>query len=218
VIAIAFLLARHARGDEVRAAENLGWALSDERIQQAPDLVASIYEQLSVVYAAVDDKVNSDFYRNHYLDLQEQTRQDRELEARADTLDRAVSQLNWMILAVIVAILLLVLLLWLFSRRSRQEQEDQQLAELLEQRREEVAAMRLRVEQGERRLLEQRAKVSMAMGILPLIDRILYTSKHLPPVVKRQGNDEGNRQAEASNFQPSISNVQLQTSNFKLQR
>ena len=208
----------HARGDEVRAAENLGWALSDERIQQAPDLVASIYEQLSVVYAAVDDKVNSDFYRNHYLDLQEQTRQDRELEARADTLDRAVSQLNWMILAVIVAILLLVLLLWLFSRRSRQEQEDQQLAELLEQRREEVAAMRLRVEQGERRLLEQRAKVSMAMGILPLIDRILYTSKHLPPVVKRQGNDEGNRQAEASNFQPSISNVQLQTSNFKLQR
>jgi tetratricopeptide (TPR) repeat protein len=42
-------------------------------IEQAPDLVASIREQLSLVYSAVDDKVNSDRNRNLYLDLQEQT-------------------------------------------------------------------------------------------------------------------------------------------------
>ena len=200
----------HAQGDETRAAENLSWALADERIQQAPDLVASIYEQLSVVYSAVDDKSNSDYYRNHYLDLQEQTRQDRELEARADNLDHAVTQLNWMLFAVVIAILLLVLLLWLFSRHNRQEQEDQQLADLLEQRREEVAAMRLRVEQDERRLLEQRAKVSMAMSILPLIDRILYTVNHLPSVVEQQGKDEGNAEMQSEYIRELTDNINQQ--------
>ena len=58
----------------------------NKAINQAPDLIASIREQLSVVYAAVNDKQGSDFNRNIYLDLQEQTRQDRYLESRAGIL------------------------------------------------------------------------------------------------------------------------------------
>ena len=101
----------HAKGEYQQALNYLNMALSDQRINQAPDLVASISEQLSVAYSALNNKQQSDYYRNIYIDLQEQTRQDRELEARAGILDHAVKQLNWMMLAVIVAILLLLFLL-----------------------------------------------------------------------------------------------------------
>ena len=169
----------HAMGDDYQALDNLNKALADKRINQAPDLVASIREQLSVAYSAVDDKPQSDYNRNIYIDLQEQTRQDRELEARAGILDREATQLNWMILAVIVAILLLLFFLWLFNRLNRRQQDDHQLDDVLEQKQEEVAEARLRVERNERRHLEQRAKISLAMGILPLIDRIRHEVNHL---------------------------------------
>ena len=169
----------HAMGDDYQALDNLNKALADKRINQAPDLVASIREQLSVAYSAVDDKPQSDYTRNIYIDLQEQTRQDRELEARAGILDREATQLNWMILAVIVAILLLLFFLWLFNRLNRRQQDDHQLDDVLEQKQEEVAEARLRVERNERRHLEQRAKISLAMGILPLIDRIRHEVNHL---------------------------------------
>ena len=169
----------HAMGDDYQALDNLNKALADKRINQAPDLVASIREQLSVAYSAVDDKPQSDYNRNIYIDLQEQTRQDRELEARAGILDREATQLNWMILAVIVAILLLLFFLWLFNRLNRRQQDDHQLDDVLEQKQEEVAEAHLRVERNERRHLEQRAKISLAMGILPLIDRIRHEVNHL---------------------------------------
>ena len=169
----------HAKGDDNTALDYLHKALSDTLINQAPDLVASIREQLSVAYSAIDDKPQSDYNRNIYIDLQEQTRQDRELEARAGILDHEVSQLNWMILAVFIAILLMVFLLWLFNHMNLQHKEDTEFDELLEQKKEEVAEARLRVERNERRHMEQRAKISMAMGILPLIDRIRHEVKHL---------------------------------------
>ena len=171
----------HAMGDDRQALDHLNKALADQRINQAPDLVASIREQLSVAYSAIDDKKQSDYNRNIYIDLQEQTRQDRELEARAGLLDKEATQLNWMILAVLIAILLLLFLLWLFNRMNRQRKEDTQFDDLLEQKNEEVAEARLRVERNERRHLEQRAKISMAMGILPLIDRIRHEVEKVSP-------------------------------------
>ena len=168
----------HALNDNEQALVYLSKALEDERINQAPDLVASIREQLSVAYAAVNNKQQSDYNRNIYIDLQEQTRQDRELEARADILDKSARQLNWMILAVLVAIILLVFLLWLFNHLNQRQKDDHALDDLLELKNEEVAEARLRVINNERRHLEQRAKVSLIMSITPLIDRILYTIDH----------------------------------------
>ena len=169
----------HAMGDDFRALTYLDSALVDQRINQAPDLVASIREQLSVAYSAVNDKQHSDYNRNIYIDLQEQTRQDRELEARAGILDHAVNQLNLMIWAVLGAIVLLVFMLWLFNRLNKKSKEDHRLDDLLEEKNDEVAEARLRVAKNERRHLEQRAKVSQAMSILPLIDRILHEVKYL---------------------------------------
>lgn len=169
----------HAMGDNGRALEYLHYALSDKRINQAPDLVASIREQMSVAYSAVNDKQNSDLNRNIYIDLQEQTRQDRELEARAAMYDEAAAQLNWMMGAVVIAILLLVFLLWLFNRMSKREKQNSEYDELLELKADEIAEAQLRVERNERRHLEQRAKVSMVVSITPLIDRIIHEIKYI---------------------------------------
>ena len=172
-----------AFGDYESALENLEMALADSTILQAPDLVASIREQLSVAYAAIDDKTASDYNRNRYLDLQEQTRQDRQLEARAGQLDRVVTQLNWILAAVVAAIVLLLFLLWLFRYLNRRQKTDSPLDEQIEERSEQLAVSRLHVEEGERRHLQQRAKISLVNSLLPLIDRMVYS-------VNRQGDKE----------------------------
>jgi len=162
-------------GDNESTLFNLEQALSDTSIYQAPDLVASIREQLSVAYSAMDDKAKSDENRNIYIDLMTETRQDRQLEARALQLESAASQLNWMLIAVGIAIVLLLFSLWLFNHLHKKQRVDNGLDDLIEQRQDEVAMERLRVENNERRHLEQRAKISLVNSITPFIDRIIYT-------------------------------------------
>ena len=165
-------------GDYESALFNLEQALSDSIINQAPDLVASIREQLSVAYAAIDDKPQSDYNRNLYLDLQETTRQDRQLEARASQYEKTEVQLNITLAAVIGAILLLLFSLWLFNHMNRKHPHEDVSDDLFEQKKELLAACQLRVENSERRNLEQRAKVSLVNTITPFIDRILYEASH----------------------------------------
>ncbi len=165
-------------GDYESALYNLEQALSDSLIYQAPDLVASIREQLSVAYAAIDDKQQSDYNRNLYLDLQETTRQDRQLEARASQYEKTAVQLNLMLAAVVIAIILLLFSLWLFNHMNRRKRREDIPDDLFEQKREELAVQRLRVENGERLSLEQRAKISLVNSITPFIDRIIYTIEH----------------------------------------
>lgn len=163
-------------------------------IEQAPDLVASIREQLSLVYSAVDDKVNSDRNRNLYLDLQEQTRQDRQLEARASQLDQSARQLNIMLVAVIVMIVVVVMLLYVFDRmrrrnderfaldtlleplqawQKRNEQHNAEVQDRYEEIQEQMAIVRLHLLRNKRRNLEQRAKVQLVNSIMPFIDRMV---------------------------------------------
>ena len=161
-------------GDYESALYNLEQALSDSLIYQAPDLVASIREQLSVAYAAIDDKPQSDYNRNLYLDLQETTRQDRQLEARASQYEKTAGQLNLMLIAVVIAIILLLFSLWLFNHMNRRKRREDIPDDLFEQKREQLAVQRLRVENGERLSLEQRAKISLVNSITPFIDRIIH--------------------------------------------
>lgn len=164
-------------------------------INQAPDLVASIREQLSVVYSAIDNKQASDYNRNIYLDLQEQTRQDRYYEARADQLDSTSQQLNIMIFAIgfiIVAILsLLIIFHYLRRRTGNQSELDNLLLPLEEWKQHNIAYMaqlgdeyaeiseqltisNIHLVDNKRRYLEQRAKVSLVNSIMPLINRMLH--------------------------------------------
>jgi len=162
-------------------------------INQAPDLVASIREQLCLVYSAVDDKVNSDRNRNIYLDLQEQTRQDRLLEARADQLRSSSRQLNVMLAAVIFMILIVVTLLVVFDRMRRRsdagfsldtllqplrlwqqhnEEHNEEVEENYEELQEQMEVERQHLSQNKRRNLEQRAKIQLVNSVMPFIDRM----------------------------------------------
>lgn len=163
-------------------------------VSRAPDLVASIREQLSLAYSAINDKPQSDYNRNIYLDLQEQTRQDRQLEARAEQLKRSSGQLNIMILAVVLVIFLVVALLVVFdvmrrkndrkfsneqllsplqewkNRNVRQQEQIQARREAID---EEIAMAQIKLESNKRRNLEQRAKLELVNSLFALIDRII---------------------------------------------
>ena len=166
-------------GDYQSALFNLEQALSDSIINQAPDLVASIREQLSVAYAAIDDKAQSDQNRNLYLDLQETTRQDRQLEARAYQYEKSIGQLNLMLIAVVLAIVLLLFSLWLFNHLNKKQSKAEEPDNLYEQKSEQLAAKLLQVENNERKNLEQRAKVSLICNITPFIDRMIHEISRL---------------------------------------
>ena len=181
--------------DYASAADCLNHALTDNKaISQAPDLVASIRERLCLVYSAVDDKPKSDYNRNIYLDLQEMSRQDRQLEARATLLDENAVQLNGMIVAVVVVIIIVVVFLYVFDRMKRKNlkrksmddllaplrewrQENEQKINDLKEKREDVleqlGVTRMHIKENKKRNLEQRAKVSLVNSITPFIDRMI---------------------------------------------
>lgn len=195
-------------GDYYSAIDNLNAAISDSIIEKAPDLVASIREQMSVAYSAIDEKQMSDYNRNIYLDMQEETRQDRQLEARAAMIEKESRQLSILLLVVVLMIVALVSLLWIFSRLYRRrnvETETNRLLAPLRQWSEDnakrmteqqekyenvvecTAACRLNVVENEKRNLEQRARISLATSILPLIDRIINEVRML--LTRRETED-----------------------------
>ncbi len=166
------------QGDFESALYNLEMALADTTIQQAPDLVASIHEQMSVAYAAIDNHAESQRHRDIYLELQEQTRQDRGLEAQAALLDASVARLHTWLAVVLAATVVLAGLLLLFYLRHRHYRRRQHVDDDLlaheEEVREQLALARLHVADGERLALEQRAKVSLVNSITPFIDRMIH--------------------------------------------
>ena len=170
-------------------------ALNDNiKIQQAPDLVASIREQMSLTYSAIDDKQLSDYNRNIYLDMQEITRQDRFLESRAEQLSKSSHQLNIMVTSVVIMILLVILLLFIFDRMKRRSDRKFKITSLLspleqweaenkqkledfqdtcEEVKEQLYQEQRYVVMNKEKNIEQRAKVSLVSSTYPLIDRMV---------------------------------------------
>ena len=183
------------RGDYQSALICLENALNENKgISQAPDLVASICEHLSLVYSAMDDKYHSDINRNKYLDLQEETRQDRTLEARAEQLENLSMQLNALIVAILVLIVITIMLLFFFRRMARQTDKTAYINRLLqplktweennqlkmEQQREktddineQLALSRLQTERYKRQNIDNKAKFFLVSNVIPYIDRII---------------------------------------------
>ena len=77
---------RFNQGLYTDAVAYLNKACANPLVHRAPDLMASIYEQFSMAYSALNMKPQSDYYRNKYLDLQQNTRQDRYYESRIELL------------------------------------------------------------------------------------------------------------------------------------
>ena len=187
-------------GDYDMALAHLLQALDDYRVEQSPVLCSGIREQLSVVYSALGNKQLSDYNRNIYLDLHEQSRQDRYYEARANMLQREITRLNIIGAAVLATIVILLFLLWLFNHLNKrydrekslaflldpldkwkdlQRQKASEMSQLIDNIREEREACRQRISDSVRLNLGNRAKIALSGSILPLIDRILNEAKCL---------------------------------------
>lgn len=93
----------------------LEW-INKEGIRTVPEWIARFREQLSVTYAALGMKPQSDYNRNIYLDILDYTRQDKELESRYLALEKESDMLNAMLFMVVLGGVLLVLLLVLLNR------------------------------------------------------------------------------------------------------
>lgn len=107
VIAIDYLTDALDLLDEVCRADTLAVPLP---------LLADIREELSVAYAALGDKQQSDYNRNLYLDILDLSRQDKETESRYAQLQQ-IHQLNlYMLLGLFLLILLLTASLYMFHR------------------------------------------------------------------------------------------------------
>lgn len=173
------------QGNYTKALENLKLSLNyNPRIDYAPDLLASIHERLSVVYAAMGQMDESIYNRREYLALQEGKRQDRFLENRLETLKKESVQRNLWMFGVIAAIVLLIIMLNIFYRMRkniRKKNEADRLAEItwLEEKYEEIqentVAAKQKLISNKKRNLENRAKISLVNSLLPLINRMVYS-------------------------------------------
>lgn len=167
-------------GDARQSVQCLDMAMANPAIDSMPDLRATICEQMSLSYAAINDKHNSDVYRNEYLDMQDSTRQDRELEARAVSLEYSTSKL-WGLVCIAFSIFILmcivtIILVHLRRRKEKRAAEDDiELVELQET----LQVKQLQLSDAIRSAVEQRARLSVVTGMIPLIDRMsIAISKH----------------------------------------
>lgn len=90
------------------------------KVRTVPEWISRIREQLSVTYAGLEMKQPSDYNRNIYLDIMEDTRQDKELESRYLALENEAKQLNILLAFVVLGFVLVVLFFWIFNKRSKE--------------------------------------------------------------------------------------------------
>lgn len=96
----------------------LTW-IGREKVKTVPEWISRIREQLSVSYAGLGMKVPSNNNRNIYLDILNNTRQDKELESRFQSLEAESKQLNVVLFFFVTGLLLVAVLFWFFNKRSR---------------------------------------------------------------------------------------------------
>lgn len=97
----------------------LRW-IRDAGILTFPEWIARIREQLSVTYAALGMKPESDYNRNIYLDILDYTRQDKQLESRYMLLKKEASNMNLLLAVMVTGVLLFIVLFVYLVRRWRQ--------------------------------------------------------------------------------------------------
>lgn len=91
----------------------------EQKLKTVPEWISRVREQLSVSYAGLEMKEKSDYNRNIYLDILEDTRQDKELESRYVALESEAKQLNVLLFIIIIGFISVLLFFWFFNKRSK---------------------------------------------------------------------------------------------------
>lgn len=158
-------------GNAIRAIECLDMALANPETDNMPGLRATVCEMLSLSFAATDNKRNSDYYRNIYLDLQDSIRQDKELEARAISIQESTTHI-WhnVTIAITTFLILCIITITLYIRQRRKGYKGNSIQ--IEHEQERLQKTELNLSNTIRSAVEQRARISVVSGMLPLIDRM----------------------------------------------
>ena len=171
---------------------------------QVTPWLAGIHENLSLTYSALGNKQQADVHRSTYLDLLDQSRQNRELDSRKALLGQEAQseqmQFLLLLLLVIIVAVLAVIYYRQLNRRSRSfeqklqeiagseeyreaEQHLQQLVEAGEERqeesREECQVLEQRIQAQQERHVVQRTKLSVVYAIIPYLDRLTLEVRKL---------------------------------------
>ena len=171
---------------------------------QVTPWLAGIHENLSLTYSALGDKPLADSHRNIYLDLLDQSRQNKELDSRKALLKQEVRSEQIQFLFLLLLVVVVVALSFIYYRqlghRSRSFekqvreisssegylQAQQRLDELLqeseerlEESKEECEVMQQRILQQQQRHIIGRTKLSVVYAIIPYLDRVIAEVKKL---------------------------------------
>lgn len=166
--------------------------------------MANIHEKLSMTYSALDDKELSDLHRNAYLDLLDQSRQNRELDSRRDILAEEVHAIHRKLLLLTLLVVLVVGMFAFYTRRlqrntrmrfqslnnvrnseeylqavSAKDECTAKWQERLEELEQECQAAQFHTRELVQGNLERRAKVSLVYAIVPYLDRMRAEVKHM---------------------------------------
>ena len=102
------------------ASTEMRW-IADPNVMAVPEWMASVREQLSIIYGAMGRKAESDENHNIYFDILDATRQDLRVQQEEEHLRREERMLNVLLWGFAVAFVVLTWGLILYNKRSRRE-------------------------------------------------------------------------------------------------
>lgn len=171
---------------------------------QVTPWLAGIHENLSLTYSALGDKLSADNHRNVYLDLLDESRQNKELDSRKALLKQEAKGERIQFFLLLSLVFLIVVLSILYYRQLKRrslsfekqvreiassedcKQAEHQLQKLLrdseerlDESREESEVVQQRILNEQKRHILQRTKLSVVYAIMPYLDRVIAEVKKL---------------------------------------
>lgn len=171
---------------------------------QVTPWLAGIHENLSLTYSALGDKQRADNHRNVYLDLLDESRQNKELDSRKALLKQEAKGERIQFFLLLSLVFLIVVLSILYYRQLKRrslsfekqvreiassedcKQAEHQLQKLLQdseerldESREESEVVKQRILNEQKRHILHRTKLSVVYAIIPYLDRVIAEVKKL---------------------------------------
>lgn len=171
---------------------------------QVTPWLAGIHENLSLTYSALGDKLSADNHRNVYLDLLDESRQNKELDSRKALLKQEAKGERIQFFLLLSLVFLIVVLSILYYRQLKRrslsfekqvreiassedcKQAEHQLQKLLQdseerldESREACEVVKQRILNEQKRHILHRTRLSVVYAIIPYLDRVIAEVKKL---------------------------------------
>ncbi|MCF0202047.1 MAG: DUF5113 domain-containing protein [Bacteroidaceae bacterium] len=152
------------------------------QVQTEPELEADIHELYCLIFSAKNNKHESDYHRNMYLDIREHARKDLQLEQKAKELQREAQIMSVKMTLLAIAIIALILISMYFRQqfmydgeRGRRVLKKKDYDEIFEEQDERLAVLRHKLTVSKEQNADKQAKLFVVNSLSPLIARLRYT-------------------------------------------